>query len=138
MNLSEMNKETKTAVRSYDQKQNILTGGNWETSAKSISKMALPKALAGSEESFLQNSEVLRTMLGSVNMEDVSVMDLVNMSMGAKAIEEGDVKAATYFRDTAGGKPVEKIERNDNGISKLTDEQVDFLLANAKVVTNDE
>jgi len=114
--------------------QNMLFNNNWEASAELAKTLAVPTDLLGSEDSFLKRSEVLTTMLKSINTEYLSIPDLILLSQAAKAIEDGDSKAAAFVRDTTGGKPVEKHQHSTNNIVELSDAQLAYLLANAEVV----
>jgi hypothetical protein len=60
------------------------------------------------------------------------------LSQAAKAIETGDSKAATFVRDTSGGKPVDKHQDVPSNMTNLTDDQIEFLLANSEVEIEDE
>lgn len=118
-------------------RRNMMFSNNWEISGNAVSKLAVPKNLMGSEDSFLQRSEVLNTLLKQIDTEYLSIPDLILLSQSAKAIEEGDSKAAQFVRDTTGGKPVEKHEHSSKNMHDLSDDQVDWLLANAEVIEVD-
>lgn len=134
---NELSQQTQTAIGKQTKKQ-IFASGNWELSGKQISNMLLPKdALSGSEESFFYTSQILGAMLQNVNVEDIGVMDLINMVMASSAIENADTRAATFFRDTGGGKPIDKIQKSDNALNTLSDDELDRILAGAQVIDDD-
>lgn len=65
-----------------------------------------------------------------VNADYITLSDLVVLGQYARAIRDGDTKAATFLRDTAGYKPATDvtIEHRDSGIESLSDEQLESLL----------
>lgn len=139
MNYSEANSQTLTALQKL--KQRSVFSNNWESASRNVSSLAIPKKTAksmkGGEGTFLEKSAVFQDLLDQVNLEDISLVELVALSQAAKAIEDGDTRAATFLRDTAGCKPVEKVQRATGNIGELTDAQLDFLLANAEVIDED-
>ena len=136
MNYVDANTQTMKALQRF--KQRNVFANNWEQSAKNVSALAISKkdfkSIKGAEGSFLACSEVFRTLVDQVNLDDVSLTDLIALSQAAKAIECGDTKAATFLRDSAGCKPVEKIQKDSGNIGELTDAELEFLLANAEVI----
>lgn len=140
MNYSETNNQTAKALQRF--KQRNVFANNWEQSSKNVSALAISKKdvqkLKGGEDSFLARSEVFQTLVDQVNLDDMSLTDLIALSQAAKAIEDGDTKAATFLRDSAGCKPVEKVQKNTGNIAELTDDELDFLLANAEVIDESE
>lgn len=115
-------------------RQNALFSNNWIASGEAITKLAVPKNLLGSEDSFLQRSEVLNVLLKQINVDHLTIPDLILLSQSAKAIEDGDSKAAQFVRDTTGGKPVEKHEHSGKNMHDLSDGQVEWLMANAEII----
>lgn len=132
MNLSDMSK-TATIAAIRNRKNQVLMS-NWEFAGKNISKLAVPKNISGGADSFLETSEVFKTLVSQYNIEELSLPDMILLSQAAKAIEDGDTKAAQFVRDTSGGKPVEKVEHKSSNITDLSDEQIEFILENAEVV----
>jgi len=132
MNNKEMSQVSQNAVQRTKQK-NIFAGGNWETSAKLVCSVLIPKDLRGAEESFLERSEVFPILMEQVKADEISVTDLIMLSQTAKAIEEADTKSAMFVRDTSGGKPIDKQEITKNKITELPDNVIDYILNNAKV-----
>lgn len=139
MNYAETNNATQLALQKI--KQRNIFANNWEASAKNVSSLAISKKTAkswkGGEDTFLSKSEVFKDLVDQVNLDDISLVDLISLSQAAKAIEDGDTRAATFLRDSAGCKPVEKIQRPVGNIAELTDEQIDFLIANAEVLPDE-
>lgn len=136
MNYPETNSQTAMALQKL--KQRSVFSNNWEMAARNVSSLAIPKetvkSLRGGEGTFLEKSNVFQDLVDQINLDDISLVELVAISQAAKAIEDGDTKAATFLRDSAGCKPVEKIQRPSGSIGDLTDDQLDFLLANAEVI----
>ena len=132
MNYLDVNKQTANALAR--QNTNSIFN-NWEHSGRQISSLAIrAEDLSGDDESFLARSKILPALLKSVAQEDLSIMDLINLVQSAKAIETGDTKAATFVRDTSGGKPIEKREDIPaSRLTDLTDEQLAYIEANAEV-----
>lgn len=130
MNLSEMSAQAATAAQRF--RTNTAIQGNWLAAGDMISKLAVNKNVSGNIESFIENSEVFRELLKSINAEEVSVPDLILLAQTAKAIEDGDTKAATFVRDTSGGKPADKIELPKSNLTSLSDKQLQFLLDHAE------
>lgn len=139
MNYAETNSQTMTALQKLKQKS--VFANNWEQAARNVSSLAIPKktvaSLKGGEDTFLEKSQVFQELVAQVNLDDISLVELVTLSQAAKAIEDGDTRAAAFLRDSAGCKPVEKVQRQTGNIGDLTDEQLDFLLANAEVIDED-
>ena len=136
MNYAETNSQTALALKKI--KQRNIFANNWEQSAKNVSALAISKktakSLKGGEDTFLAKSKVFEELVDQVNLDDLSIADLVSLSQAAKAIEDGDTRAATFLRDSAGCKPVEKVQRQTGNISELPDEVINYLLANAEVI----
>lgn len=64
--------------------------------------------------------------LAEVKGKNISVDEAILLKQVEKALK-GDLSSATFIRDTAGQKPIEKIEHSgelDNPYSKLTEEQL--------------
>lgn len=139
MNYAETNSQTMSTLQRL--KQRNIFSNNWETASRNVSSLAIPKktvkSLKGGEDTFLANSQVFQELVDQVNLEDISLVELVALSQAAKAIEDGDTRAATFLRDTAGCKPVEKVQRQSGNIAELSDAELDFLLANAEVIDED-
>lgn len=132
MNYSETNKNTALALKR--QRQNSIFANNWEISGRLLSTLAVPKdVVAGSEESFIGNSALFPELMKQVNLDEVSVTDLILISQAAKAIEDGDSKAAAFVRDTSGGKPADKHQDVPSNMTNLTDDQIEFLLSHTEV-----
>ena len=136
MNYAEANSQTTLALQKLKQR-NVFTN-HWESAARNVSSLAISKdtakSLRGGEDTFLAKSEVFQELVSHVNLDNMSLADLVTLSQAAKAIEEGDTRAATFIRDSAGCKPAEKVQRQSGSIADLSDEQLEFLLANAEVI----
>lgn len=136
MNYSEANSQTISTLQRL--KQRNIFANNWEAASRNVSSLALSKktakSLKGGEDTFLEKSQVFQELIDQVNLEDISLVELIAISQAAKAIEDGDTRAATFLRDTAGCKPVEKVQRPSGNIADLSDAELDFLLANAEVI----
>jgi hypothetical protein len=136
MNYSKATQQTQSAITRLRQRN--VFANNWEQSAKNVSALAIPtktaKSLRGGDDTFLAKSNVLPELLEQVNLDDISLTDLVMLSQAAKAIEDGDTKAAVFLRDSAGCKPTDKVPQKTGNIGDLTDDELEFLLAHAEVV----
>lgn len=136
MNYAEANSQTATSLRKL--KQQAVFTNNWEAAARNVSVLAIPtktaKSLKGGDDSFLARSAVFSELVEQVNLENISLVELVTLSQAAKAIEDGDTKAAVFLRDSAGCKPVDKVQRATGNIGELTDDELEFLIANAEVI----
>lgn len=139
MNYSDTNSQTAIALQKL--KQRSIFSNNWEVSARNVASLAIPKdtvrKLKGGEDTFLEKSQIFPELVAQVNLDNISLVDLVTLSQAAKAIEDGDTKAATFLRDSAGCKPVEKVQRQAGNIGDLSDAALDFLLANAEVIEDE-
>lgn len=64
---------------------------------------------------------------------DVTIGELILLRQAFKAIEDGDTRAAEFFRDTMGENPKQVVEVQKSALSQMTDEeiqeQLDFLRA---------
>jgi hypothetical protein len=127
MNYTEATATTQNAMRKYQ--QNSAFNTNWEASGKMIAQLAVPKDINGNDESFIENSNVFKSLIQQINVDTVSLPDLILLSQAAKAIETGDSKAAQFVRDSSGGKPVEKHEHTTN-LAQLSDAQLAMLEEN--------
>lgn len=136
MNYSDATNQTQSVLNRLRQRN--IFANNWEQSAKNVSALAIPKKdaqnLRGGEDTFLEKSNVLPELLKQVNLDDISLTDLVMLSQAAKAIEDGDTKAATFIRDSAGCKPADKLPQKSGNIGDLTDSELEFLLTHAEVI----
>ena len=139
MNYAETNLQTNSALQKL--KQRAVFTNNWESAARNVSSLAIPKktvkSLKGGEDTFLEKSQVFQELVAQVNLDDISLVELVTLSQAAKAIEDGDTRAAMFIRDSAGCKPIEKVQRQSGNIGDLSDAELDFLLANAEVIDED-
>lgn len=139
MNYSDATQHTQSAIARFRQRN--VFANNWEQSAKNVSALAIStkdaKALRGGDDTFLAKSNIFPELLSQVNLDDVSLADLVMLSQAAKAIEEGDTKAATFIRDSAGCKPADKLPQRQGNITDLTDDQLDYLLTHSEVIDED-
>lgn len=137
MNYAEVNKQTAASLQRRQQ-QSIFANG-WEASGRLLSSLAIEKdSLQGAEESFLGQSKVLPELLKHIQAKELSLTDMIILAQSAKAIEDGDTKAATFVRDTAGGKPVErKQDLPSTNLYDLTDEQILFLEEHAEVIEDE-
>lgn len=132
MDYNEVNQTTANALKRRNQRS--IFSNNWEFSGKLLSSLAVPKsAVQGGEESFIENSRMFGALMDQVQVDELSITDLIILSQASKAIEEGDSKAATFVRDTAGGKPTEKVQKAESNMTELTDEQLEFLLTHSEV-----
>jgi hypothetical protein len=137
MDYNDINRQTAKALQ-QNRQSNIFTN-NWEESGRLIASLAVPKKsldnlqLEADEESFIAKSALFPKLIEQVQIDSLSLTDLILMSQAAKAVEEGDSKAATFIRDTSGGKPADKVEQKSTNIAQLSDSQVKYLLAHAKV-----
>lgn len=136
MNLDSLNAETAKGIQRF--KKSRAINSNWVLAGEMVRSLAVPKNLTGESESFIENSAVFRQLLDQINVDEISLPDMILLAQSAKAIEEGDTKAATFVRDTSGGKPSdEHIVSSTKSITDLSDEQLEFLLEHAES-TDDE
>lgn len=139
MNYADVNSQTATSLQKL--KQRAVFTNNWETAARNVSALAIPvatvKKLRGGEDTFLEKSEVFPELVGQINLEHISLVELVTLSQAAKAIEDGDTRAAAFLRDSAGCKPADKVQHQTGNIGELSDAQLDFLIANAEVIDDE-
>jgi hypothetical protein len=139
MNYNETNLQTASALQRL--KQRNIFANNWESAARNVSSLAVSKKTIESfkpgEDTFLEKSRLFPELVANVNLDDISIVELVALSQAAKAIEDGDTRAAMFIRDSAGCKPVEKIQQQSGNIGDLSDAELDFLLANAEVIDED-
>jgi hypothetical protein len=132
MNYLDVNQQTQNSLT---RRQNASIFNNWEESGRQISSLAVASDdIDGYDESFASQSKVLPILLKSVAAKEMSIMDMITLVQSAKAIEEGDTKAATFVRDTSGGKPVEKQQEIPRSkYHELTDAQIEYLLNHSEV-----
>lgn len=138
MKKQELTNASQQAIQQYKNAQ-VFSYGNWENTAKSIASLKVPAHLQGPEDSFMQTSELLSCFVNQMGGDDLTISQLIVLSMSAKAIQDGDARAAAFVRDTSGGKPVDKVDnRNVNPLHNLPDEALDMLLSAAQVQDDNE
>ena len=67
---------------------------------------------------------------------DVTLGELIVLRQAFKAIEEGDTRAAEFFRDTMGENPKQVLEVQKSALSQMTDEEIEEQLAILNGYTN--
>ena len=60
---------------------------------------------------------------------NVTLGELIVLRQAFKAIEDGDTKAAEFFRDTMGENPKQVLEVQKSALSQMTDEEIEEQLA---------
>ena len=55
----------------------------------------------------------------------VTLGELIVLRQAFKAIEDGDTKAAEFFRDTMGENPKQVLEVQKSALSQMTDEEIE-------------
>jgi hypothetical protein len=60
---------------------------------------------------------------------NVTLGELIVLRQAFKAIEDGDTKAAEFFRDTMGENPKQVLEVQKSALSQMTDEEIEEKLA---------
>lgn len=55
----------------------------------------------------------------------VTLGELIVLRQAFKAIEDGDTKAAEFFRDTMGENPKQVVEVQKSALSQMTDEEIE-------------
>ena len=55
----------------------------------------------------------------------VSIGELIILRQAFKAIEDGDTRAAEFFRDTMGENPKQVVEVQKSALSQMTDEEIE-------------
>ena len=139
MNYSEVNLTTKNALKR--EKQRSVFSNHWEASGKVLSTIAIKKdslKKLGNGESFIQQSSIFPVLLDGLDIDELSITDLTFLSQAAKAIEDGDPKAATFVRDTSGGKPVDKQQYVPRPLTELPDNALDYLIEHGVVSDEDD
>jgi hypothetical protein len=73
---------------------------------------------------------------------NVTMGELIVLRQAFKAIEEGDTRAAEFFRDTMGENPKQVVEVQKSALSQMTDEeieeQLEFLRNYADTTTDEQ
>ena len=55
----------------------------------------------------------------------VTLGELIVLRQAFKAIEDGDTRAAEFFRDTMGENPKQVLEVQKSALSQMTDEEIE-------------
>lgn len=78
-----------------------------------------------SQEDFSESSKY-KGFLDMLKTTDMTFDDAVILQQYARAITNGDTKAATFLRDTAEGSPKQQIDltTDDNGLAKMSYEEL--------------
>lgn len=66
----------------------------------------------------------------------VTLGELIVLRQAFKAIEDGDTKAAEFFRDTMGENPKQVVEVQKSALSQMTDEEIEEQLNLINEYTN--
>ena len=77
-----------------------------------------------------------KQFLDALDSQNATYFDTLVMQQMAKAIVDGDTKAAEFIRDTAGEKPSMQVDMNDvsKGISQMSTEELEAHLAQLKAM----
>lgn len=118
-NLVPMNKRSKNEARSLGAKGGIASGisrrrkRDMQQALNAILDMPLKKGK-------LQQIRNLSEVKGkNITAEQAMLLAMVNKAL------KGDVRAATWVRDTAGCKPVDRVEIDEVTTAVLTDEYIE-------------
>lgn len=78
-----------------------------------------------SQEDFSESSKY-KGFLDMLKTSEMTFDDAVILQQYARAITNGDTKAATFLRDTAEGSPKQQIDltTDDNGLAKMSYEEL--------------
>ena len=60
---------------------------------------------------------------------NVTLGELIILRQAFKAIEDGDTRAAEFFRDTMGENPKQVLEVQKSALSQMTDEEIEEQLS---------
>ena len=95
------------------------THRRWKSIAQELSDLNLsPKDL-----DFI-NSEKPGLALQLVKKNNVGLGEMILIRQAYKAIEDGDTRAAEFFRDTMGENPKQIVEVQRSTVSQMTDEEI--------------
>lgn len=138
MNYNEINIATKSALKKENQRS--IFANNFEASGKALASLAINKqeildvATQGDDDSFLTKSRVFPVLVDHVDLDEISLFDLLTLNQAAVSLETGSTQAYNAFRDTTIGRPVERHEQvRSHNVQDLTDEQIEFLLKHSEV-----
>lgn len=99
----------------------------WKNIAREISDLNLsPKDLDP------MTSDKPRLAAALVDKHQITVGELVLLRQAYKAIEDGDTRAAEFFRDTMGENPKQVVEVQRSTISQMTEEEIEEALEKLK------
>ena len=100
------------------------TGRHWRTLITAMGEQKIPPSALTEIKQYAPEFAAL------IANDDVTLADLVLLQQYAKAIKEGDTKAATFLRDTAGMAPIKEVSMSveQKGLQSLSDEELRTLL----------
>ena len=80
-------------------------------------------------------SDKPRLAAALVDKHQITVGELVLLRQAYKAIEDGDTRAAEFFRDTMGENPKQVVEVQRSTISQMTEEEIEQRLSEIDAIT---
>lgn len=101
------------------------TSRHWRTLTQAMGEMSVPMDALLDIDSYAPEFTQL------LQQEDITLAELVVLKQYARAIKDGDTKAATFLRDTAGFAPVKEVAVSNEpaGLQSLSEEELKSLLA---------
>ena len=100
------------------------TGRHWRTLITAMGEQKIPAT------ALTEIKQYAPEFMQLLENDDVTLAELVLLQQYAKAIKEGDTKAATFLRDTAGMAPIKEVSMSveQKGLQSLSDEELRTLL----------
>lgn len=100
------------------------TGRHWRSLITAMGEQKIPAA------ALTEIKQYAPEFMQLLENDDVTLAELVLLQQYAKAIKEGDTKAATFLRDTAGMAPIKEVSMSveQKGLQSLSDEELRTLL----------
>lgn len=146
MNYNDVNIATKSALKKESQRN--IFAHNFEASGKALASLAISKkeildtidtVATGDDDSFLTKSKIFPVLIDHIDLDNISLFDLLTLNQAAVSLETGSTQAYNAFRDTTIGKPIERHEQvKSRNVQELTDEQIEFLLAHSEIDSGPE
>lgn len=107
------------------------THRKWKNIARELSDLSL--TLVDLDP---MTSDKPRLAAALMQKHDITIGELILIRQAYKAMEEGDTRAAEFFRDTMGENPKQVIEVQKNPLSQMSDEEIQKKLEELEELQN--
>lgn len=105
----------------------------WKNIAREISNLNLEL-----KDLDIMTSDKPRLAAALCDKHNITVGDMILLRQAYKAIEDGDTRAAEFFRDTMGENPKQVVEVQQSALSSMSEEELLQKLEELEQITHGE